>query len=143
VPYRILEDIATADVAFEAWGETLEETFVSAAEAVTHLTVENPEEVLPRERRSIALSSDSEEMLLFDLLQELIFHKDAEELLLRVPAVEMGRRGGTVTLSAEGVGERIDRERHRLYMDIKAVTLHRFRLEDTPEGWRATVVLDV
>ena len=35
MPYEFLEDVATADIAFRAWGETLEETFVAAATAVS------------------------------------------------------------------------------------------------------------
>ncbi|MGA1796796.1 MAG: archease [bacterium] len=34
MPFRFLEDIATADIAFEAWGETMEELFSACAEAV-------------------------------------------------------------------------------------------------------------
>jgi SHS2 domain-containing protein len=28
-------------------------------------------------------------------------------------------------------------------VDVKAVTLHRFRVEQTPSGWEATVILDI
>ncbi|NTU48413.1 MAG: archease, partial [Syntrophobacteraceae bacterium] len=39
MPYEFLDDIATADVAFQAWGKTLEEMFVSACEATINVMV--------------------------------------------------------------------------------------------------------
>ena len=40
-------------------------------------------------------------------------------------------------------GEPIDPQRHRLRVDVKAVTLHRFSIEKTAQGWEATVILDI
>ncbi|HOV88133.1 MAG TPA: archease, partial [Syntrophobacteraceae bacterium] len=40
MPFRYIEDIATADVAFEAWGETLEDLCVAAADATMNVMVE-------------------------------------------------------------------------------------------------------
>jgi SHS2 domain-containing protein len=143
MPYRYLEHVATADVAFEAWGATPEELFVAAADATVNLTVENPAAIGDRERRRIAVDADALDMLLFELLQALVYYKDAESLLLRIPEVRIERRDGGFHLEAEGRGETIDPGRHALYMDIKAVTLHEFRVEQTPEGWEAFVLLDV
>ena len=39
MPYRYLEDIATADVAFEARGKDLAELFMAAAEATMNVMV--------------------------------------------------------------------------------------------------------
>jgi len=44
---------------------------------------------------------------------------------------------------AEATGETIDRGRHALLADVKAVTLYRLAVEESTEGWRAVVVLDV
>lgn len=143
MPYRYLDDIATADTAFEAWGRTDEELFVAAADATMNVMVEDLETIAARERRRIEVESDALDMLLFRLLQELIYHKDADRLLLRVPAVRIERRGGLFHLASDAHGEEIDPGKHPLNADVKAVTLHRFRVEMTPEGWRAVVVLDI
>jgi len=37
----------------------------------------------------------------------------------------------------------MDFRRHLFRADVKAVTLHRFRLEKSDEGWEAFVILDV
>ena len=138
-----MEDIATADVAFEAWGDTPEEMFVCAGDATMNVMVDALDAIAPREIRGIDLSSDALDMLLFELLQELIYYKDAEELLLRLQSLRIEEGEGSYRLLAEARGEKIDRERHPLNVDVKAVTLHRFAVEKTPAGWRAAVILDI
>ena len=141
--YRFREDIAIADAAFEAWGATLEELFAAAADATTNTMAENLEAIEDRQRRPIRLEEASADLLLFRLLEELIYLKDAEGLLLRVPAVRIRRRDGALALEAEARGEPLDPLRHRLQADVKAVTLHRLRVEQTARGWEASVVLDI
>ena len=142
-PYRYLEEIATADVAFEAWGATPEETFLAAADATLNVMVEDIGTVAPLEHRVFSLAADSLDLLLFDLLQEIVYHKDAERLLLRVRDLRIEENGSGVRLRADAFGETIDPGRHPLLSDVKAVTLHRLVVERTPEGWHAIVVLDV
>jgi SHS2 domain-containing protein len=83
------------------------------------------------------------DMLLFNFLGELIFLKDARPLLLRVTRVMIIPTGSHYTLKATAGGERPDPARHPLTVDVKAVTLHHFRVEETAGGWRAEVVLDI
>jgi SHS2 domain-containing protein len=142
-PYRFREDVAIADAAFEAWGATMEDLFIAAADATTNTMAENLEAIEDRQRRPISIEETSADLLLFRLLEELIFLKDAEGLLLRVPAVLIRRRDGNLILEAEARGEPIDPLRHRLQADVKAVTLHRLRVEQTARGWEAFVVLDI
>ena len=142
-PYRYLEEIATADVAFEARGVTLEETFLAAADATLNTMVEEIGTVAPLERRVFSLAADSLDLLLLELLQELVYHKDADRLLLRVRDLRIEETGSGVRLHADAYGETIDRGKHPLLADVKAVTLHRLSVEKTLSGWRAVVVLDV
>jgi SHS2 domain-containing protein len=44
---------------------------------------------------------------------------------------------------AEAYGESTDPAKHPLNVDVKAVTMHRFAIDQTPQGWQATVVLDI
>ena len=143
MPYRYLDDIATADVAFEAWGGTLEELFVAAADATMNVMVADLATVAERLARTIRVEDTEVDMLLFQLLQELIFLKDAERLLLRVKAIEIRRIDGLYTLEAVARGEELDPARHDLVVDVKAVTLHRYRVNKTPGGWEAAVILDI
>jgi SHS2 domain-containing protein len=143
MPYEYLDDIAAADIAFKAWHEKLEQTFVSAAEATMNVMIEELESIKPRERREIRLDNDALDMLLFEFLQELIYYKDSELMLLRVRELGLETADGRYSLRAQAEGEKLDLSRHHTRVDVKAVTLHRFALEQTERGWEATVVLDI
>jgi SHS2 domain-containing protein len=142
MPYEYLDDIA-ADIAFKAWHEKLEQTFMNAAEATMNVMVEELDAIQPREHREIRLENDALDMLLFDFLQELIYYKDSESLLLRIRALRLEKADGRYRLRAQAGGEELDPDRHHTRVDVKAVTLHRFALEQTQRGWEATVVLDI
>lgn len=143
MPYRYLEEIAIADIAFEAWGGTLEETFMAAADATMNVMVEELDSLRPLARRELKLENDALDMLLFNFLQELIYYKDAEKLLLRVSRIEIKGEDQRHVLQGIAVGEELDPSRHNLRVDVKAVTLHRFSLEKTERGWQASVILDI
>lgn len=141
--YRFIEDIAIADVAFEAWGDDLGGVLASAAEATLNVMVSDLDSVTPRDMRTVNLEAEEPDLLLFDFLQEVIFFKDANRLLLRPANVVAEERGSVFKVSADLVGEELDMERHDLVVDVKAVTLHRFVVERVNERWRAFVVLDI
>ena len=143
MPYRFLDDIAIADVAFEAWGETREAMFTAAADALMNVMVADLETIRPVEEVEFRLENRALDMLLFDFLNEVIFYKDARLLLLRAEALSIIPSGNHFTLKAVARGERLDPARHPLIVDVKAVTLHRFLVEETKDGWRSVVVLDI
>lgn len=143
MPYRFREDIAPADVAIEAWGETLEELFSSCAEALLGTMVEDPAEVEFCREIPISVEDDELDLLLFAFLQELIYYKDARRLLLHADHVRIVRKEDGFGLEALARGEEIDRGRHRLVVDVKAVTLFCLSVLREDNIWKATVVLDV
>ena len=77
MPFRFLDDVAIADVAFEARGRTLPALFESCARALTEVMVDR-RSVTPRKIEKIILTSDSTENLLYDLLTDLIIRKDVD-----------------------------------------------------------------
>ena len=141
--YKYLEDIGTADIAFEATGRDLPELFMSAADATMNVMIENLDTIEPRETRRIELKNDAIEMLLFDFLQELIYFKDAERLLLRAREMQIEEKDGAYSLKATTAGEPLDPRRHQQRADVKAVTLHDFRVEKIEGGWKAAAILDI
>ena len=143
MPYRYLEDIAIADAAFEAWGGSVEEMFVSAAEAAVNIMVGSLSTIRLRQYRHFRIRDSQIDMLLFQLLQELIYYKDAEQLLLLVRNVRIEQDEEEWAALIEAAGEPIDPQRHDLAVDIKAVTLHNLNVRQTPQGWAATVTVDV
>jgi SHS2 domain-containing protein len=143
MPYRYLDELSIADVGFRATGRSLGEVFASAWEASLRVMIEDPAALRPSLRRRILLQGESLELLLVDFLQELLYHKDAEGLLLRLESCHVERSGEGYLLRAAAAGETVDPERHRLGRDVKAVTFHRLRLERRRRGWELTVVLDI
>jgi len=153
--YRFLEEIATADVAFEATGKTPEELFISAAEALEETQV-NTKQLANSEQRTVNLENETLDKLLFDFLDELIYYKDAEQLVFNKFDIEIQASEGGFASDREiaskdikwrlkGViaGEKLDPNRHELRTDVKAVTKHQFGIQKTKEGYKATVVLDI
>lgn len=143
MPYAYADDIAIADLAFRAWGQTVEATFIAAAEATVHAMVEDLATIAPREQRAFELHEAQLDLLLLQFLQELLFYKDAQRLMLRVHEVQITAQDQGFTLQARAAGEPLDPARHALGADVKGVTFHRLQVAQTPKGWEATVVLDV
>lgn len=141
--YRFLENITTADSAFEATGETPEELFISAAKALEETQVRTKNLKLRAEKK-IELENNTLDKLLFDFLNELIFYKDAEGLAFSKFEIEIKTLSPSrYTLVANLGGEKLDPSKHELRTDVKAVTKHRFEVQKTREGYKATVVLDI
>jgi protein archease len=143
VPYRFLDDAPPADVGFVASGRTLDACFQAAADATIEVMIANVDSLQRRERRTLHVEADSTDLGLLKLLEELIYYKDAESLLLRVTKVHVTQQANRWIVDATAEGERIDPSRHQLSGDVKAVTLHRLKVQQTNGEWEATVVLDV
>src|SRR6476661_8233807 len=143
MPYHYLEEFGTADIVFEATGGDLAELFRDATDATINVMIDNIEAIQPRETHQIELSNDKLDMLLFDLLQELIFLKDAERLLLRMRQLEIEEKDKKLFLHGIAEGEPLDPERHHQRADVKAVTLHNFSVEQKQSGWKARGLLDI
>jgi SHS2 domain-containing protein len=143
MPYEFLEDIATADIAFSAWGKNPEETFIAASDATMNVMVENLDSIQPLQRREFQLQNEALDMLLFDLLQEMIYYKDSERLMLRIHQIQIKKEDGQYALKAVALGEKLDPNRHTTRADVKAVTLHHFQLIQTEGGWKTQIILDI
>ncbi len=81
MPFKFLEDVSLADVAFEASGKTPEELFSSAGEAVLATQIKNYKSIKPKVKKKFQLKAESIEQLLFKFLDELVFLKDKDLLL--------------------------------------------------------------
>jgi SHS2 domain-containing protein len=142
--YRFLSNIALADIAFVARGDSLPSMFESAARALTEVMVDR-RTVVGRVKRKLDVRSPTVDRLLYDFLTELIVIKDVDSLLFKEFKVSIVT-GREPRLDCEMRGEEIDRGRHALRNDVKAVTMHMFGVKKAKgKGgrWEATVVLDI
>ena len=136
-PYRVLEH--TADIGFEAFGATRKEVFANAGCALMHLMVDL-ETIVPGEKLSLRAEASDLPNLLVNWLSEILYLFDAEGWLFRDFRVQ---EFGEKVITAAARGETFDRTRHRAKLLVKAVTYHQLALEETPQGWRAQVYVDV
>jgi SHS2 domain-containing protein len=140
---------ATADLAFVARGEGPGGALRAAAEALLAATVEDPAAVSTRTTRRVVLDAADWDLLLLRLLNELVYLRDAEGLLLRVAEARTDAAGGRVHLEAELAGEPWSLDRHRPAAEVKAATAHGLALRpvegaDGRDGaWEARATLDV
>jgi len=140
MPFRFLPDVALADVAFEAESDSLDGLFETCALAVSDIMVD-PKTLRTTSERSLSIRSESLDRLLYDFMTELIVIKDVDSLIFGEFEVRVSPEG--TSLEAVAKGEEIDRERHRLRNDVKAVTLHLFGVKHEGQTWKTTVVLDI
>ena len=139
---QYLEDVALADLAFEATGESLEEVFRGATQALLE-SMANPATVSGGWERLIERSDVDKSTLLFDWLSEVIYWKDAAGVVFREAPLTLVWEGETLLLRARLIGAPVDRQSQELRNDVKGVTKHLYQLKEEVGQWRATVVLDV
>jgi SHS2 domain-containing protein len=134
--YRFVDDL-TSDVMFEAYGKNLKELFVNAAFALFNVICQ-PEKVRTKVKRKVEVKGKDEKDLMLNWLQELIGLVDTEEMFFsKFDIIEMDEKH----LRAECWGEKISREKGGTL--VKGVTYHKFGIEKTKGGYRATVSLDI
>lgn len=124
----------TADWAFRVRGHDLSDLFAKAASAMFALDAEAAEgECVSRE---IQVEGMDRETLLINWLNELLYcSQTRRELYDDFDIIDMS----DTRLRARVAG----RARDNAGTHIKAATFHNLRITSTPQGWEATVVLDV
>jgi SHS2 domain-containing protein len=129
----------TADLGLRVRAPDLDRLFAEAARALFSVIAEDLNTVEPRQKIDVHLPADDREYLLFDWLKELLFHFDSEHLLFGRFEVRVGDEG----LTGTAWGEPLDRSRHVLEHEVKAITYHGLRIEQTDDGWLAEVIVDI
>lgn len=132
--YRLIDH--TADMMVKAFGDTLEECFANAAYALFDQTVDLSN-IGTAEETDIRVSGEDDEDRLFSFLAEMLFIEDADNLILKEFQVSFD--GDDVVCHARG--ETLDRSKHRIKSEVKAVTYHMMEIDrETPS---VTVLFDV
>ncbi len=132
--YEFIEH--TADIGIKAYGGTLEESFANAAlgmfEVMTDVT-----RVEPVGEYKVSVNAENLEDLLVDWLGELLFLHETQDVLLSEFHVKIDN----LSLDAKVRGEALNREKHELRDDVKAITYHMLEVNEK-EGY-VKVLLDI
>lgn len=139
--YKFLEDVAIADIAYEAYGKDLNELFENAAMAIFELSA-NLKTVEAREKIEFELENEKIENLLYDFLSEILFFKDSKYMVFRNVKVTI-KQNKKYQLKAVLKGDTINPKKQQLENDIKAVTMHMFEVKKEKNKWKAVVVVDI
>jgi SHS2 domain-containing protein len=129
----------TADLGLRIRAADLDMLFVEAAQALFGAVVEDLATVRPLQKVDVRLQGDKIDYLLFDWLRELLYHFDAEHLLFGTFEVQVREDG----LTASAWGEPLDRSRHNMEHEVKAITYHGLRVEKVGAEWEAEVIVDI
>ena len=139
--YIFLDDIATADVAVESRGDTLEEPFTASAMATFEVMADTGG-VQPEIKKVLHLEHSEIDGLLFDWLAEIIYLKDSEFMLFSKYDLKI-TKSTNYQLDAEILGEEINQSKHDLKCDVKAITFHLFEVNEKEGKWISRFILDI
>ncbi len=79
-------------------------------------------------------------------MQELVFIKDTEQLLFKKFKIKI-KKNEMYELKATCYGNKIDAKSQKLLADVKAITMHEFKVwqekEKSKSFWKARVIVDI
>lgn len=117
----------TADMGFNAYGKNLNEAFENAALAMFNI-ITDTDNVEPKSEITFEITSEDEVSLLYDYLEELLFHHETDFMLFSKFNVEID---DNLHLKATISGEEINWDRHERKTEIKAITFHKMQVKKT------------
>jgi len=137
--YRFEDHIS--DAKFEAFGDTLEQAFESAALALISLMWDR-KVVESRIEYGVKVTGRDEKQLLVAFLEEILFLRDAKSFLLsQVDGIRIDRKKSICILRAFFRGQTYS-ESVPTYGDVKAVTYNEMKIEHNGQ-FRIQVVVDL
>jgi SHS2 domain-containing protein len=129
----------TADLGLRATAPDLGTLFAEMGKCLLSAMVEDPGSVVARHECTILLDGTDREYLLFDWLRHLLYLFEAGKKLYGEFEIMVSEDG----LSAVAFGEDYDPARHVLSHEVKAITYHELKVEETAAGWLAEVIVDI
>ena len=127
-----------ADIGLRGVGADKASAFAAIGLALTAV-VTDPENVCPEVALQIHCEAPSDETLLFDWLNALIYEMAVGGMLFR----EFDVRIEGHELDAVIRGEPVDRDKHQPAVEVKGATYTEILVDQTDEGWVGQCVVDV
>jgi SHS2 domain-containing protein len=141
MPYKHTDSNTCSDIGLIATGADLSQLMADAAIGLIAVTAE-PDELVEKQAIDIILTADNLEDLFYSWLSEIIYFKDARNFLTCRCDIEVST-APPYELTGQIYGDIVDRSRHTLKVDVKAVTYYRLRIEKKNDHWEAEAVLDL
>jgi len=135
---EILEHTADLSVRINAADE--KELLELGADAVYQLLGQPVSSDLEPKPYPITLQANNYEELLHDWLAEVLYWTQVRQILFDRYEFQTLR---PTTIKATAWGRKMDVEKSNIHIEIKAVTYHNLKIEQTPNGLTATVIFDI
>ncbi len=129
----------TADLGIHAEAADLATLMAEAARGLFSVLVSDLGSVRSVVEVRLAMEAQRYDDLLHDWLAGLLFIFDTRRLVFCQFEVRFDGRDLTAVVR----GEPLAPERHPIGMEIKAITYHGLKVEQTPAGWTAEVIVDL
>lgn len=128
-----------SDLGIEASGPTIREAFEQAALGLMAVIADMVALDAVEERRVVVEAQDYENLLV-RWLSEILYLYDGEDYLLKHVKIESI---SPTKLTARLSGEKYQSEKHRLKLDVKAITYHQLSIKTTNGFTTVRVFLDI
>lgn len=130
----------TSEIGFEATGDTLDELFANSGRAVFQVMTDI-DQLDTAKAVEMTVESENLEALLFDFIDHCIYLSQAKDLLLRVFDLSVTETPDGYRVTGTGRGQLIGDELR--LQEVKAPTYSDIVVEETGDGWRARMFLDI
>jgi SHS2 domain-containing protein len=123
--YEIIEH--TADIGIKAFGKNLAESFENAAVAMFDLITDNS--IIDNVGEyNIKIQAPDLEQLLVDWLSDLLFLNSAKNIVFGFFKIQIDEKNNS--LNAKIFGEKFNLSKHKIGLEIKAVTYHMLKVNN-------------
>lgn len=131
-----------ADMGLRCWARNPAELYAVAASALTCVLVDvdSTGNTAPL---FIHLEAQDREALMYIWLSEILYYFDGEKKICSNFAVDLEETAAKITLRAKMQAGDFNNEEHVVKTYVKAITFHQMQIEESAEGCRAQIYLDI
>jgi len=140
-PFEIIDH--TSDAGIKAYGVTMTELFENAARGMFAVIAKDGRDIQGskiEKKIEIHKNTDSLEEMLVSWLSELLYVFNREKIYFNDFKVKSLNNDG---IEAQASGVNLDLYQSDLYTEIKAVTFHNLKIEESVDGFSCTIIFDV
>jgi len=140
-PFEIIDH--TSDAGIKAYGVTMTELFENAAKGMFAVIAKDGRDIQGskiEKKVEIHKNTDNLEEMLVSWLSELLYVFNREKIYFNDFKVKSLNNDG---IEAQANGVNLDLYQSDLYTEIKAVTFHNLKIEESVDGFSCTIIFDV
>jgi len=134
----------TADVQVKSWGRSLEEAFAQTAYSLMATITPDLNRIAPQIEKVLKVGAEDKESLLFDFLSEFLYIFDVDELVFsEIDVKHIKKVNEQFELHAVLKGEKFDKHKHKVGIEVKAITYSFMKIEEELNRVEIDIVFDI